>query len=189
MRIYTKTGDQGQTGLVGGTRVAKDDVRVEAYGEVDELNGAIGLARADCEDAGLDATLGFVQLILFELGAELATPPEKRKRSSGILAADIIRLEAVMDAAEEELTPLKTFILPGGNRLAASLHLARSICRRAERRAVQLKRVDDALADEPLIFLNRLSDCLFVMARLACHRSGDPEVLWEPRPPVEGTEA
>ncbi|MEC9466135.1 MAG: cob(I)yrinic acid a,c-diamide adenosyltransferase [Myxococcota bacterium] len=185
MRIYTKTGDQGQTGLVGGDRVAKDDIRVEAYGEVDELNGAVGLARADCQDKDLDSTLGFVQQVLFELGAELATPPEKRKRSSGIVASDIARLEKVMDAADDELEPLKTFIMPGGNRLAAHLHLARSICRRAERRAVQLKRNDAALAEEPLIFLNRLSDCLFIMARLACHRSGDPEVLWEPRPVVE----
>ena len=185
MRIYTKTGDQGETGLVGGTRVAKDDVRVEAYGEVDELNGALGLARANCEDTQLDEILGFVQLILFELGAELATPAESRKRSSGILAADITRLEAFMDAGDEELPPLKTFILPGGNRLAASLHLARSICRRAERRAVHLKKVDKEVADEPLIFLNRLSDCLFIMARLACHRVGAPEVLWEPRPVAE----
>ena len=181
MKIYTKTGDQGETGLVGGSRVAKDDIRVEAYGEVDELNGAIGLARAQCQDEGLDSTLGFVQQLLFELGAELATPPDGRKRSSGILAADITRLEEVMDAADGELEPLKAFILPGGNKVAATLHLACSICRRAERRVVQLKRLDAQLAEQPLVFLNRLSDCLFVMARLACHRAGSPEVPWQPR--------
>ena len=181
MRIYTKTGDRGETGLVGGARVAKDDVRVEAYGEVDELNGAIGLARAECSDSEIDGTLGFVHIVLFELGAELATPPEGRKRSSGIIGEDIERLERVMDAADAELEPLKTFVLPGGTKLAANLHLARSVCRRAERRAVQLKRIDSQLAEEPLIFLNRLSDCLFVLARLSCHREGAPEVLWEPR--------
>ena len=181
MRIYTKTGDAGETGLVGGSRVAKDHVRVEAYGDVDELNAVIGQARSLGNDPELDDGLAFTQSVLLELGAELATPSGGKQRSSGITSADIERAESLIDKLQAELTPLKTFILPGGTPFAASLHLARTVCRRAERKAVMVVHSGEEVAQEPLIFLNRLSDALFVLARIACHRAGEPDVPWTAR--------
>jgi len=173
-KIYTRTGDDGSTGLGDGSRVPKDDARVEAYGCVDETNSAIGLILAV---AGLPADvverLTAVQHELFDLGGELCIPGHRAIEPSHVLA-----LEAALDAFNDRLPPLKEFILPGGGPAAAACHLARAICRRAERRAWSLARVE-AVAPEALQYLNRLSDFLFVLARvLARHESGS-EVLWK----------
>lgn len=186
-RIYTKTGDDGETGLFGGRRVGKDDIRVETYGTVDELNAQLGMARAIIGGKGelmeLDDAIGAIQSLLFELGAELATPPEREKRpSQGIVDTDIATLERAIDEAEERLPPLKSFILPGGTQVAAVLHSARNVCRRAERCCVRLRRDDPATSPLTVMFLNRLSDLLFVYARLANHLSGTPDIEWSPRP-------
>jgi len=188
MKIYTKAGDAGETGLFGGERIAKDNARVEAYGSVDELNCALGVARAAlAADPALhdqDVLLTRLQSELFDLGAELATPPQRldTKLASRIpLASDerVAALEREIDRMEAELEPLKTFILPAGTPAASALHLARAICRRAERRAVTLSHADaDTVRPEALRYLNRLSDLLFVMARYANHRAGLPDVPW-----------
>jgi len=181
MRIYTKTGDCGETGLVGGSRVSKDHVRVEAYGDVDELNAVIGQARSLGSDPELDDFLNFTQLVLFELGAELATPSGGEQRSSGIRPEDISRLETMIDKLEEGLPPLKSFILPGGTAFASSLHLARTVCRRAERHTVMVVHAGEEVSEQLLVFLNRLSDALFVLARTACLRAGESDVAWTAR--------
>jgi cob(I)alamin adenosyltransferase len=186
LKIYTKTGDRGETGLFGGQRVAKDDARVDAYGDVDELNSVIGLAVAGMDDEPLAEELRRVQADLFTLGAILATPaPEDGGRENPWIptlpAGRVTEMERVIDAAEEEVEPLKNFVLPGGSRSAATLHLARTVCRRVERRVVALShgvKIDDAV----LIYLNRLSDLLFTLARLANHRAGVPDVPWVPNP-------
>jgi cob(I)alamin adenosyltransferase len=181
VKIYTKTGDRGETGLFGGPRVRKSDHRVEAYGDVDELNAGIGAARAELEDPEIDAELARIQAELFCVGAELATPHGAKARSA-VPAADpgwMTRLEQAMDRWDTELPKLTRFVLPGGTRAAAALHLARTVCRRAERRAVLLAagaEVDPAV----LAYLNRLSDFLFVAARLANRRAGREEPLWDP---------
>ncbi len=180
MKIYTKTGDQGQTGLIGGTRVPKDHVRVAAYGDIDELNAAIGLARAHTRDARLNALLGEIQRDLFALGAQLADPTAKvgaKKAKAAVTAAGIRRLETAIDRREVALPPLTAFILPGGAPLGASLHLARTICRRAERAIVTLAR-DEAVDPRVLAYVNRLADLLFVLARFENQRSGEPEDRW-----------
>ncbi len=181
MKIYTKTGDRGETGLFGGPRVRKSDPRVSAYGEVDELNAAIGMVRAGVEDPELEAQLGLVQQELFCVGAELATPHGAKARSAVPPVEErwLSRLEAAIDAWEEELPPLTRFVLPGGTRTAAALHLARCTCRRAERHVVALA-AEAEVTPVVLAYLNRLSDFLFVAARVANHRAGRPEVLWEP---------
>ncbi len=182
MKIYTKSGDRGETGLLGGGRVRKDDARVEAAGEVDEANAAVGAARALLADGELDAELGQVQEWLFHVGAELASPHDGRARAAvpAIDPAWTERLERAMDRWDAELPALQAFVLPGGTAAAAALHLARATCRRAERRAVALA---GAAAVEPaaLVLLNRLSDFLFVAARVANHRAGRAEPLWHPR--------
>jgi cob(I)alamin adenosyltransferase len=182
MKIYTKTGDTGDTGLFGGPRVSKDDTRVEAYGELDELNAVLGAARARGLDAELDGILEAVQSQLFALGAELATPPGAKAHSvvPAISPAWTRALEAAIDRFEAELPPLRHFILPGGSPPAADLHLARAVCRRAERRVVALHR-REPVEPEVLPLLNRLSDFLFVAARLANHRARVAEVPWDPR--------
>lgn len=182
MKIYTKTGDTGETGLFGGPRVKKSDPRVEAYGEADELNAAVGAARALVEDPEIDTQLAKIQEELFCVGAELATPHGAKARSAipPVDPAWAARLEAAMDAWDEELPALSNFVLPGGTRTAAALHLARTVCRRAERRAVALAgevEVDAAV----LVYLNRLSDFLFVAARIANHRAKKEEPLWRGR--------
>ncbi len=181
MKIYTKTGDRGETGLFGGPRVRKSDPRVEAYGEVDELNAAVGAARAVVEDPEIDRQLGKIQAELFCVGAELATPHGAKARSAipPVEAAWASRLEEAMDAWDEELPALSKFVLPGGTRAAAALHLARTVCRRAERRVVLLA---EAVELDPvvLVYLNRLSDFLFVAARVANHRARREEPLWDP---------
>ncbi len=180
MKIYTKTGDGGETGLFGGPRVRKSDARVSAYGDVDELNAAIGLVRAGVEDPELEAHLARVQDELFCVGAELATPPDAKARSAvpPVEPRWTAALEAAIDAWELELPPLHQFVLPGGTRTAAALHLARCICRRAERQVVVLPA--EARGAPLLAYLNRLSDVLFVAARVANHRAGRPEALWDP---------
>jgi cob(I)alamin adenosyltransferase len=182
MKIYTKTGDDGETGLFGGARVSKASARVEAYGTVDELNAALGVVRAAGAEAALDALLGEVQSDLFTLGAELATVPGKEAALGIPLlnAKDIARLEAAIDASEATLAPLKNFVLPAGTPVAAALHLARTVCRRAERAVVGLPDAETARG-ELMVYLNRLSDLLFSLARQANHRAGVDDVPWSRR--------
>jgi cob(I)alamin adenosyltransferase len=181
MPIYTRTGDEGTTGLFGGGRVPKDHPRVVAYGEVDELNAAIGLARATPPTELADGLLETVQRDLFALGGHLATPdPAKVAKAleRATLSEERIReFERAIDAADTELAPLRAFVLPAGTPKAAALHLARTICRRAERSVVRLAREDQV---PPLFvtYLNRLSDLLFALARLANHRGGAGDVTW-----------
>jgi cob(I)alamin adenosyltransferase len=179
MKIYTKTGDKGQTGLFGGARVSKADARVDAYGEVDELNCAIGAARACGPDARADAMLHELQSELFALGAELACTPGKDVDVGVALLTDveIERLEHTIDELERDLPALKTFILPGGSPEAAALHLARATCRRAERKLVALA-ASEPVRPEVLRYLNRLSDLLFVAARHANFRAKVADVPW-----------
>jgi cob(I)alamin adenosyltransferase len=181
VKIYTKSGDHGETGLFGGPRVPKSDARVEAYGEVDELNAAVGAARAIVEDPEIDLHLARVQHELFCVGAELATPHDAKARSAipPIDAAWTARLEGAIDAWDAALPPLRQFVLPGGTRTAAALHLARCVCRRAERRVVALA-VEVEVAPEALAYLNRLSDFLFVAARVANQRAQREETAWDP---------
>jgi len=184
MKIYTKTGDRGETSLLGGARVGKDDARVEAYGSVDELNAALGVARALAPDPDLDSHLERLQRELFAVGAALATPAGSPAQRSApqVEAAFAEALEAAIDLLERELPPLKAFVLPGGTPLATALHLARAVGRRAERRAVTLSRVAE-VDPEVIPFLNRLSDFLFVAARVVNHRAGVADVPWRTRPP------
>ena len=182
MKIYTKTGDDGTTGLFGGGRVRKASARVEAYGTVDELNATIGLARASTLDADSDAALARVQVDLFTLGAELACVPGKEAKLNMPLLGgeDAARLEVAIDHAETFLSPLTSFVLPGGSAQAAALHLARTVCRRAERALLAL---DDAEPrGELVIYLNRLSDLLFVLARRANVEAKVSDVPWVPHP-------
>lgn len=178
MKIYTKTGDRGDTGLFGGPRVRKDDPRIEAYGTVDELNAVLGLIRCEPLEASLDALLASIQNELFDLGAELATPDPQRLGTHTIAAPHIGRLEAAIDQHEAHLEPLKAFILPGGTRAAALLHVARTVCRRAERRLVTLAD-REAISADLIIYLNRLSDLLFVLARSANRAAGLADVPWK----------
>ena len=184
MRIYTRGGDTGETGLFGGGRVSKDHPRVEAYGAVDELNAVLGTARASGLIDDLDETAARVQGELFVLGADLATPGETSARNDRVVRlgqAHVDSLERNIDNFETELVPLKTFILPGGQRAGAALHLARTICRRAERRAITLQ-ATTRISPFVVPYLNRLGDLLFVMARLTNARHGRPEQPWKPKP-------
>lgn len=183
MRIYTRTGDKGETGLFGGGRVPKDAPRVEAYGAVDELNAALGWALASLSNEEVRSRIQSVQPDLFTLGAHLATPPTREgRRRPDLPSLDegrIAELEAWIDQAEEPLPPLRSFILPGGSPGGAALHLARTICRRAERRVVALA-AEESVPEEILVYLNRLSDLLFVLARLENHAAGAAERPWRP---------
>jgi cob(I)alamin adenosyltransferase len=180
-RIYTKTGDEGMTGLGGGRRVPKDSPRVVAYGTVDELNSAIGVALGSGLSERLVGELGRIQNELFDLGADLCWPldDERRARIPTVQPHHIERLEATIDELNDAVGPLTNFLLPGGSPGAAALHLARTICRRAERETIGLAR-DEAVGDLVLPYLNRLSDALFVMARYENHARGVAEPLWEP---------
>lgn len=171
MKIYTRTGDRGETSLFGGARVPKNDPRIDAYGTVDELNSQLGVVLAIAHDAQLLA----VQRDLFEIGAHLASPGTSR--FAGVEAARIEELERGIDAMEAELAPLKSFILPGGTAPAAQLHVARTVCRRAERLVVALQD-DDPATQSSIAYLNRLSDYLFVAARYANHKRGVEDVPW-----------
>ena len=181
MKIYTKTGDKGDTGLFGGGRVPKTHPRVEAYGDVDELNACIGMARAVELMPRIDEVLVALQRDLFALGALLATPDrEKMKRQlekASINERRIGELERYIDDGDRELEPLKSFIVPGGTPKAAALHVARTVCRRAERRVVALVPAEE-IPEIVVIYLNRLSDLLFTLARVANHRAGAGEVTW-----------
>jgi cob(I)alamin adenosyltransferase len=182
VKIYTRTGDAGETALFDGTRVPKFDARVAAYGDVDELNAWLGLARASLAESGagddeLARMLEQMQRDLFALGSRLADPSHKiaeRVVKAAITPDDTLRLERWIDELEEELPPLRRFILPGGARTAATLHVARTVCRRAERAMVALGSLDPEL----LVYINRVSDLLFVMARTASRRQGSPEAEW-----------
>lgn len=181
MKIYTRTGDSGETALFGGGRVSKDHPRTSAYGDVDELNSAVGVARATAPAELFDELLEAVQRDLFAIGGRLATPePEKVAKAIAravIPPERVASLERVMDDAEQELPPLRAFVLPGGTPKAAALHLARTVCRRAERSVVRLARAEEA-PPEVLVYLNRLSDLLFTLARLANHRAGAGDTTW-----------
>jgi cob(I)alamin adenosyltransferase len=184
MKIYTKTGDAGQTGLYGGGRVHKDDLRVEAYGLVDELNAAVGAARAEGPDPEIGGHLARIQEELFCIGAELATPHGATARPAipRVEPAWAEAMERAIDKWDEELPKLTRFVLPGGGRVGAALHLARCACRRAERRVVALHR-QAAVEAQVVVYLNRLSDFLFVAARLANHRERVAETVWDPGRP------
>lgn len=187
MKIYTRTGDRGETGLFGGGRVRKDHTRVEAYGEVDELNAVLGLVAAALvagPESDLLERVRVLQADLFTLGANLASPAEEEggRASEHVPPLPLERaaeMERWMDEAEAELEPLRSFILPGGNEEAARLHLARTVCRRAERRVITL--AAEAMIDPAaIVYLNRLSDLLFTWARLVNHRAGGEDVPWQP---------
>ncbi len=178
MKIYTRTGDTGETSLFGGARVRKDDARIEAYGTIDELNSFLGVARAGWPSSSFDAELHLIQSDLFDIGAHLASPGTSR--FAGPDPSRVAALEQAIDAMESELAPLKSFILPGGSLAAAHLHVARTVCRRAERLVVAL-RDDDEATKASITYLNRLSDFLFVAARFANHKQGVADVPWTGR--------
>jgi cob(I)alamin adenosyltransferase len=179
MKIYTRTGDQGETGLFGGPRVYKDDPRIEAFGEIDELNAALGVARAAQPPANIEATLAELQNLLFTVGAELATPQAAHQYIPTIKAEHVTQLEQLIDAYEESLAELTNFILPAGSPAAAAIHLARTISRRAERRIVTLSRTGENVVSEAMLaFVNRLTDLLFVLARAANQIAGHSDVPW-----------
>jgi cob(I)alamin adenosyltransferase len=186
-RVYTRQGDAGDTSLAGGQRVPKDSRRIEAYGTVDELNAFVGLARESAA-GDLRGILLRVQHELFNLGSILATLPEDvHPRQARITAAEIARLEEEMDRANEVLPPLRSFVLPGGSRLNAELHVCRTVCRRAERQVTALAR-EEPVPAEAVQYLNRLGDAFFVWSRWASRLSGAPETLWEPNRAASGGE-
>ncbi len=187
-RIYTKTGDRGETSLVGGQRTPKDALRIECYGTVDELNAFIGMASVSAADAvpPLVPILRRVQHELFNLGSILATAPQDtHPRQPRVTPVEIRQLEKEIDAMNAELAPLRSFVLPGGSRLSTELHACRTICRRAERIAVRLAR-EESLEPDALRYLNRLSDALFVWSRWANRFLNVPEILWEPNRSASG---
>jgi cob(I)alamin adenosyltransferase len=186
-RVYTRTGDRGDTALVGGKRVPKDSPRIAAYGTIDELNAIVGIVRTlnaerlaeGAHHRWLDAVLRRIQNELFDLGSELATPPEAEYEGMvRVGEAQVTALEQLMDECQKELEPLRSFTLPGGGRLNAFLHQARTVCRRAEREIVRLAREEPVNA-WVLRYVNRLSDAFFVLSRWVAKRAGEPEYLWE----------
>jgi cob(I)alamin adenosyltransferase len=185
-RVYTRTGDKGTTALVGGGRVAKDSRRVECYGEIDELNAVIGLARSANAEAPpspardrLEDILKRVQNELFDLGSELATPPDAEYEGMFKVSADDVKaLERLMDECQKDLEPLQSFILPGGGKVSAFLHQARTVCRRAERQILRLTR-EEEIGEHVVPYVNRLSDLLFVLSRWIGKQRGEQEYLWE----------
>lgn len=179
-RIYTKTGDAGETALFGGRRLSKDHLRIEAYGTVDELNSFLGLVSDVLEEESSRSLVRLIQSRLFDMGASLASDPEKFVTGASLRESDIFQLEEAIDRMEAVLPPLKNFILPGGHITVSYCHLARCVCRRAERLVVALARTEPV--DEIVVkYLNRLSDFLFVLARYQGHALGIPEVLWQGR--------
>lgn len=184
MKIYTRTGDAGITGLYGGTRVLKDDRRIEAYGTVDELNAALGCVRSagavEGYESGIDEKIEQIQHELFSIGAELASPDPEKASTRLVNEAHVGRLEKWIDHYEDQLEPLKQFILPGGTNTASMLHLARAVCRRAERRVITLYAQEGVqISDVIVVYLNRLSDLLFVLSRGVNSQAGVPDVAWE----------
>jgi cob(I)alamin adenosyltransferase len=180
MKIYTKTGDKGTTALLGGRRVHKSELRIEAYGDIDELNSCLGLLTGDQGLSFCTGTLQEIQKTLFVIGSELACDPGNNKpKIPGLKMEKVEELEKAIDSMEEELPELKTFILPGGHALVAYCHIARAVCRRAERKCVALAR-SEPVGEIVIAYLNRLSDYLFVLARYAGRRLGVPEIPWRP---------
>ena len=186
-RVYTRTGDRGDTGLVGGSRVPKDSPRIEAYGTIDELNAIVGLARTFNEERlaegehhrWLDEALRRIQNELFDLGSELATPPGAEYEGlHRVSEVEVTALEKLMDHCQKDLEPLRSFTLPGGGRINAFLHQARTVCRRAERQLLRLSRVEP-IGEWPLKYVNRLSDTFFVLGRWVGKAMGEKEYLWE----------
>ena len=184
-RVYTKTGDRGETGLVGGKRVAKDSLRIEAYGTVDELNSIVGLTRVFNQEVEtdevreIDGYLRQIQNELFDLGSELATPPETFVEGMPrVKPEQVRRMEETMDRYQKELQPLKSFVLPGGGKVSGLLHQCRTVCRRTERQVLRLSRCEE-IGPWPLIYLNRLSDFFFVLSRWVAKRWGEEEFLWD----------
>lgn len=190
-RVYTRTGDRGETGLVGGARVPKDSPRIVAYGTLDELNAAVGLARVFNAErlasggpvrehhAWLDDVLRKIQNQIFDLGSELATPPAAAYEGMfRVGEAEVTELEQLMDRCQQDLAPLKSFVLPGGGRIQGFLHQARTVCRRAEREVLALSRAEP-IGEWPLRYVNRLSDLFFVLGRWVGKHMGEPEYLWE----------
>lgn len=177
-KIYTKTGDAGDTGLFGGPRVRKDHPRIEAYGTVDELNAVLGVVRASAPPPELDAFLATIQNQLFDLGAELATVDPQKFGIVGVGPKQIAALEQAIDRHEADLEPLRQFILPGGTPAAANLHLARTVCRRAERRLLTLAAAEN-ISSHTVVYLNRLSDLLFVLARWTNRKAGTADIPWQ----------
>jgi len=190
-RVYTRTGDRGETALVGGARVPKDSPRIVAYGTLDELNAAVGLARvfnaerlaaggpARERHAWLDEVLRKIQNQIFDLGSELATPPAAAYEGMfRVGEAEVTELEQLMDRCQQDLAPLKSFVLPGGGRIQGFLHQARTVCRRAEREVLALSRAEP-IGEWPLRYVNRLSDLFFVLGRWVGKHMGEPEYLWE----------
>ena len=188
-RVYTRQGDSGETALAGGQRVPKDSLRIEAYGTVDELNAFVGAARVSAVESGIAELAGIllrVQHELFNLGSILATLPEDvHPKQARVTSAEILQLEQEMDRANAGLHPLRSFVLPGGSRLNAELHICRTVCRRAERACVTLAR-SEPVPPEAVRYLNRLSDALFVWARWASRLEGTAETLWEPNRSTSG---
>lgn len=178
MKIYTRTGDAGETGLRGGVRVVKSAPRVEAYGAVDETNALLGVVRSLRPSSRVDQILERVQNELFVVGAELATPAPSDAKSAQVAAPHIERLEEMIDLCEADLEPLRRFILPGGSATASQLHFVRTVCRRAERRVVELAQIEP-VSPQIVAYLNRLSDLLFVLARYENARSSTPEIKWQ----------
>jgi len=186
-RVYTRTGDAGETALVGGKRVPKDSQRIEAYGTIDELNSIVGLARAFNEEKlaegeghrFLDAVLRQIQDELFDLGSELATPPDFFQEGMyRVSENEVKKIEQLIDKSQEELEPLKSFVLPGGGRIGAYLHQCRTVCRRAEREILRLSRAEE-LSEWPIKYVNRLSDLFFVLSRWISKKTGKDEYLWQ----------
>lgn len=181
MKIYTRTGDKGETSLFGGGRVPKDHPRVTAYGDVDELNSMLGVVRAAAAEEFFDDLLESIQRDLFAIGGHLATPDpvrvSKALEKAALSPSRVTEFERIMDGAEQELPPLRAFVLPTGTPVAASLHLARTVCRRAERSVVHLAQATE-VPELFIVYLNRLSDLLFTLARLANHRGGVSDVTW-----------
>jgi cob(I)alamin adenosyltransferase len=181
MKIYTKRGDRGETSLFGGKKVSKDSLRIDAYGSVDELSSTIGVARSFTPRSDIDSILESIQNELFVLGADLATPPGKKGlRVRRSRPAAVAQLEKTIDRLETSLSPLSSFILPGGSNVGAQLHVARTVCRRAERLVVRLSQ-NEKTGSTPVMYLNRLSDLLFVLARYSNKMEGREEQEWKSR--------
>jgi len=186
-RVYTRTGDTGETGLVGGKRIPKDSPRIEAYGTIDELNSIVGLARAFNEEKladgdahqFLDTVLRQIQDELFDLGSELATPPDFFQQGMyRVGEPEVKKIEQLIDECQKDLEPLKSFVLPGGGRIGAYLHQCRTVCRRAEREILRLSRAEE-LSEWPIKYVNRLSDLFFVLSRWISKKTGKDEYLWQ----------
>ncbi|HEU4606988.1 MAG TPA: cob(I)yrinic acid a,c-diamide adenosyltransferase [Chitinophagaceae bacterium] len=182
-RVYTKTGDKGSTGLIGGTRVPKDHIRIEAYGTVDELNSFLGVVTDQLGDAAINEWILEIQDRLFTIGSSLATDPEKspKMKLPDLHESDIQWLEQRIDEMDDVLPQMKSFILPGGHLAASHAHVARCVCRRAERLCVHMQHQEELVAETVLKYLNRLSDFLFVLARYIVFRHGGREIPWRPR--------